>query len=318
MSLYERFRQGDRRALGRLISVIENREEGYREVLSKLATEPRHAYRIGITGPPGAGKSTLVDQVVSAFVEQGKKVAVIAVDPSSPFTGGALLGDRIRMQRLAKIGEIFIRSMASRGKSGGLAAATRDVMVALDAFGVDIIIIETVGIGQIELDIVDTCDTVVVALVPESGDIIQTMKAGLMEIADIFCVNKIDREGGERLLVILQRLTHERLGLDDKEFAPVGTSALSGDGIPELMSRLAEHRAYVEQTGLFEKRRRKQMRAEVLDIIKERIARYLKRHPDIAAALDRVSGELTAGNTDPYSAADEIFEQYFRGRLIDG
>jgi LAO/AO transport system kinase len=318
MSLYERFQRGDRRALGRLISVIENRADGYREVLGKLATEPRHAYRIGITGPPGAGKSTLVDQVVAAYVAQGKRVAVIAVDPSSPFTGGALLGDRIRMQRLAKLGDVFIRSMASRGKSGGLAAATRDVMITLDAFGVDIIIVETVGIGQIELDIVDACDTVVVALVPESGDIIQTMKAGLMEIADIFCVNKIDREGGERLLTILQRVAHERLGPADREFAPVGTNAVAGDGIPELLSRLEEHRAYVQQTGLFEDRRRKQMRAEVLDIVKERIARYLKRHPDIAAALDRVSGELAAGHLDPYSAAEEILEQYFRGRLIHG
>jgi LAO/AO transport system kinase len=318
MSLYDRFREGDRRALGRLISYVEDRENGYRSLLAAMSKLPRQAYRIGVTGPPGGGKSTLVDHLVARYAEQGKMIGVVAVDPSSPFTGGALLGDRIRMQRLSNRENVFIRSMASRGKSGGLAAATRDVMTVLDAFGMDLIIVETVGIGQIELDIVNVCDTVVVVLVPESGDIIQTMKAGLMEIADLFCVNKIDREGAERLLTILNRLIHERLKPDSREFPAVGTNGTTGAGVETLVERIEEHRTYVTKTGEFSERRNRQVRAEILDNVKHRIVEYLEHRQDISEALERMSQELLTGKSDPYSVADAIYEQYFRGRLSDG
>ncbi len=318
MSLYERFRRRDRRALARLITHIENRKNGYRRLLAAMATTPGHAHRIGITGPPGAGKSTLVDQIVAAYAEEGNEVGVIAIDPSSPFTGGALLGDRIRMSQLINRKNVFIRSMASRGKSGGLAAATRDTITAFAAFGMDLIIVETVGIGQIELDIIDVCDTVVVVLVPESGDIIQTMKAGLMEIADIFCVNKIDREGAERLIVILDHLIHERLAPDGRAFPVVGTSGLSGEGIETLIERIAEHRQYITETGKFAQRRRRQLRSEIMDNVKERIARHLERQVEISDELDRMVDELAEGMIDPYRAADRIYDQYFHGRLTSG
>ncbi|HSG99911.1 MAG TPA: methylmalonyl Co-A mutase-associated GTPase MeaB, partial [candidate division Zixibacteria bacterium] len=193
MTTLERFQQGDISALARIITHVENRQPGYRELLSRLYRFDRKAVRIGLTGPPGAGKSTLVDCLSRRLTTAGKKVAVVAVDPSSPFTGGALLGDRVRYHEDVKDGSHFFRSMATRGSQGGLSGATDNVALVLDAFGFDFILIETVGVGQVELDIVDNCDLVVVILVPESGDAVQTLKAGLTEIADIFVVNKSDR-----------------------------------------------------------------------------------------------------------------------------
>jgi LAO/AO transport system kinase len=193
------FAAGQSAALARAVSIVENQRAGFDLLMNALHARLGHARRIGITGPPGAGKSTITTQLVSAWRAEGKTVGVVAVDPTSPFTGGALLGDRIRMEAVALDPGVFIRSMATRGSLGGLAAATRDVCDVLDAFGFDVILIETVGVGQSELDVARTADSTVVVLVPESGDSIQTLKAGVMEIADVFVVNKADRPGADRL-----------------------------------------------------------------------------------------------------------------------
>jgi len=198
MNILGRFHKGDRMALSKIISYVENQSPDYRKVLAQLYPKAGKAYRVGFTGPPGAGKSTIVDKLTSLLVNNDQRVGIIAVDPTSPFTGGALLGDRIRMQDLTNQKGVFIRSMATRGSYGGLATTTKEVAIVMEAFGKNFILIETVGVGQVELDVVNACDTTVVVLVPESGDSIQAMKAGLMEIADIFVVNKSDREGAKR------------------------------------------------------------------------------------------------------------------------
>ncbi len=210
--LLDRFRDGQRAALARVISIVENQREGFQAILHELHGDTHQARRIGITGPPGAGKSTITASLIRRFRDRGQTVGVIAVDPTSPYTGGALLGDRIRMNEVAQGEGVFIRSMATRGALGGIAAATREVMDVLAAFGFDIVLVETVGVGQSELDIAAAADTTAVVLVPESGDAIQTMKAGLMEAADLFVVNKADRPGAPRLAKEVEMMLHYRLG----------------------------------------------------------------------------------------------------------
>lgn len=263
-SLSEKIQQGDKRALARLLSQVENDDESISSVLSEFLKASRLAYRIGVTGPPGAGKSTLASQLVKAYRKAQKKVAVIAVDPTSPFTGGALLGDRIRMNDVVLDPEVFIRSMATRGSLGGLAIKAAEVSRVIEAAGYDIIIFETVGVGQSELDVVKTADTTVVALVPESGDSIQAMKAGLMEIADVFVMNKADRNDSDKAVQALESSLHLRDHTADSWLVPiVKTVATNGTGIQHLYNAIQAHHDYLQSKGLLEKKRENRDKAFV-------------------------------------------------------
>ncbi len=252
----EKVQQGDKRALARLLSQAENDDDSLSTILPDLFREHRLAYRIGITGPPGAGKSSLTNHLVKAYRKSQKKVAVIAVDPTSPFTGGALLGDRIRMTDVMLDSGVFIRSMATRGSLGGLAKKAAEVSRVLEAAGYDIIIFETVGVGQSELDIVKAADTTVVVLVPESGDSIQAMKAGLMEIADIFVMNKADRTDSDKAVQALESSLQLRDHTADSWLVPIiKTVATRGIGISELFAAVESHAKYLQSKGLLEKKR---------------------------------------------------------------
>src|SRR5206468_3100481 len=252
---------GDRLALARLITRVENRGPEIPEIMHAIQPRLGRAHVLGITGPPGAGKSTLVDRLTSHLRAEGAAVGVLAVDPSSPFTGGAVLGDRIRMQAHTLDPEVFIRSMATRGSLGGLAGATGDVLKLMDAFGFPWVLVETVGVGQTELDIVKLADTTVVALVPESGDSVQAMKAGLMEVADIFVVNKADRDGAHALMTELRFSMHLHYSSSaspkdiDWETPVLATQAVSDVGVTELLAEVKRHRAVLEAGGALEKPR---------------------------------------------------------------
>ncbi len=296
--LIEHIRSRDRRAIARCMSLIENQAPEAAALLDQLYPFLGQAYRIGITGPPGAGKSTLTAALTRQFRQQGRRVGIVAVDPTSPFTGGALLGDRIRMSEFATDPEVFVRSMASRGSTGGLAERAQEVADVLDAAGYQIILLETVGVGQMELDIADAADTTVVVLVPESGDSVQAMKAGLMEIADLFVVNKADREGAEVFARDLRLTLHLRSAGESGWEPPIlQTVATAGKGIETVFQKVLEHRAYLEREGLLEKRRtahlekrlRRQIEAAVLEQFwtPQREARFQKEFPRL------VSGKIT-------------------------
>jgi LAO/AO transport system kinase len=336
-SLLAAFDAGKTAALARAVSLVENQRDGFEQLLASLHPRVGRARRIGVTGPPGAGKSTLTTQLINSYRAAGLKVGVIAIDPTSPFTGGALLGDRVRMESVALDPGVYIRSLATRGSLGGISSATRSVADVLDAFGFDRIIMETVGVGQSELEIARAADTTVVILVPESGDSIQALKAGLMEIADIFVVNKADRPGAERVrndieLMLGMRHGHAmdaagHHGVDLKAVVNPGkaarqaardekserwtppvvlTAAHKGEGIGDLAGFLDRHHHYLEEGGELRERRRRRLREQVMDVAEYRLRRRLWNDSQVLAFIDSCIPRIERGEVSPYGIADEL------------
>ncbi len=307
VALIERMLAGDRVALARVLTLVENRSLPGAQIMSRIYPRCGRAYVVGITGPPGAGKSTLTNALVARARADGHTVAVIAVDPSSPFSGGAVLGDRIRMQSHFLDPGVFIRSLSSRGSHGGVSRPTRDLTRVLDAFGFDYIIIETVGVGQTELDVMSLADTTIVVLVPEAGDTIQVMKAGLLEIADLFVVNKADREGAERMRTDLEAMLHLR-GPSAWTIPVLLTQAAQNVGTEALWNGIRAHQAHRAGQGRSTAPAGERHEAELLDILDEELRRRMRialthaRTDGIAAVVEAVR----RGTIDPYAAALEI------------
>jgi LAO/AO transport system kinase len=307
--LVERARKGEPRAVARLISLVEDASPLLREVMAALAPLTGRAVVVGITGAPGVGKSTSTSALVSALRRRGKRVGVLAVDPSSPFSGGALLGDRVRMQEHAVDREVFIRSMASRGHLGGLAWATPQALRVLDAAGCDVILVETVGVGQSEVEIASNADTTVVLLAPGMGDGIQAAKAGILEIGDVYVVNKADRDGADATARELNHMLSlgERRQPGDWRPPIVKTVASRAEGVDEVVEALDKHHAWLERTGVLGQRRRARLREEIeaiaLTALRERMGDL---HGD--QRLDVLADRVVAGELDPYAAADELVE----------
>ena len=295
---------GERLAIARLISLVEDGGAELGAVMQALYPHTGEAYSIGITGAPGAGKSTLTERLVARARSGEHKVGVLAIDPSSPFSGGALLGDRVRMQAHATDPDVFIRSMATRGHLGGISLATREAVRVLDAAGKDVVVIETVGVGQAEVEITDACDTTLVVVNPGWGDAVQAAKAGLMEIADVFVVNKADRAGARDAVRELRQM----LDMSNAAWKPevVQTIATKSEGIDELWAAIEKHRAYQEEQGLLAARRRRQVGREIEEIVAARFRRRI--HADAAALLDELTSEVTDRRLDPYAAASRLID----------
>jgi LAO/AO transport system kinase len=302
MELVKRLLAGDRRAAARLITLIESDGAEARQALAELYPYTGRAHIVGVTGAPGAGKSTLVNELTQEFRRRGKSVGIIAVDASSPFSGGALLGDRVRMQELSNDPGVFIRSMASRGSLGGLAWATSDAVKVLDAFGKEVIFVETVGAGQAEVDIARAAHTTVVVAVPGLGDDIQASKAGILEIADVFAVNKADLTGADNVVATLQAMLD--LGSRQHNWRPpvLRTIAVKGEGIAPLADAIQEHGQYLRASGRRQQRERERLADEVMTIVRhELMTRLLANVP--GDEVDRLLDQVVARRLDPYSAA---------------
>jgi LAO/AO transport system kinase len=308
MSLAGAVISGDVRALARAISLAEDRDPQASQLVAELQSHTGNAYLVGLTGAPGTGKSTLADALVKVIRDRQQTVGVIAVDPSSPFSGGAVLGDRIRMGRHTLDKGVFIRSMGARGHLGGLAAATREAIHLLDAYGRDVILVETVGVGQSELEISTICDTVVLVLMPESGDAVQSIKAGILEIADVFVINKSDLGGAEKT----RRLIQDALGLGPKQaWRPpvVLASAAKEDGIEPVWDAVLAHQAYLTESGTLASRRQQRLKQEVMALVADRAREEARRVLEGDTPVGRRVRENRNGKLNPYALAEEVLEQ---------
>ena len=301
-------RAGDTRAVARAISLVEDARPEARALLAALFPHAGGSLVVGVTGPPGAGKSSLVDRLTAHLREQGRTVGIVAVDPTSPFSGGAILGDRIRMQAHATDPGVFIRSMATRGHLGGLAAATDQALLVLSAAGKDVILVETVGVGQDEVEIVGTADVSVVVLVPGLGDEVQALKAGIMEIADVFAVNKADRDGVERVVAEIASML-SLAAADAEPPAVVKTVATRDEGVAELLEAVEAFHRRASESGALAKKRRAQMRRQLEDAVRQRVMAHVFRRVVPPEELERTLERLAARAIDPFTAADGIVER---------
>jgi LAO/AO transport system kinase len=307
MSIAKRILEGDIRAASRLMRDIDDRMPSALEPLKELYPKTGRAYIIGITGPPGSGKSTVVDKMVDIFRKEGKSVGIVAVDPTSPFTGGAILGDRIRMQRHATDEGVFIRSLATRGCLGGLTRSTQDIINVMDAMGKDIILVETVGVGQDEVEIVNTAHTSIVILIPGLGDDIQAIKAGIIEIGDIFVINKCDREGADKIERDL-RMVLEMGRKRDDAWDPLifRTEAILGKGIFELVYGIYRHKQALEKNKALERKLRERTKTTFLEVLESEVMAHFMEKMEKEGDWDKIIDDLMNRRTDPYSVAEKV------------